>query len=169
MTSETAARPSSLNPRSLVVFAVLLGLPFLVAFLGNLWTDTGAGSWYQEIDKPSWTPPGWVFGPVWSLLYLAMGVAACLVWRASDSIRDAALLLGVWGLQLGLNLAWTYVFFALESPITGVIDIVLLWLAIVATIVLFARRSTVAALLLVPYLLWVTFAAALTIAIWQMN
>jgi translocator protein len=137
----------------------------VVALPGNLWTDTGASSWYEEIEKPARTPPGWVFVPVWTFLYLAMGIAACLVWCASESARDAALPLGVWGLQVTLNLASSFAFFAQESPVVGVDDIVLLWLAIV----LFARKSTAAAALLVPYLLWVTFAGALNIEIARLN
>lgn len=169
MTTDAFARGKALHPSSLLMLVVFLVPPFAVAALGNQWTDTGAGSWYEQLDKPSWTPPGWMFGVVWSALYFLMGVAAWLVWRASPSLQDAWLPLGAWVVQLALNLAWTFVFFEQESPAGGVVDIVLLWLAIVVTIWLFASRSAAAALLLVPYLLWVTYAAALTIQIWRLN
>lgn len=141
-----------------------LGLSLLlvacVALIGGLVTNTGPHSWYSGLDQPSWNPPDWLFGPVWTALYVAMAVAAWLVWRTAGAGP-----LPVYGVQLGLNLAWTLVFFGLESTWGGVVVITALWLAIAATIVTFRRHSTVAAALLVPYLAWVTYAGALNLAI----
>jgi tryptophan-rich sensory protein len=169
MASITYDRKQPFEPKSVLVLLAFLIPPFAVAFIGSQWTDTGPGTWYEDIEKPSWNPPGWVFGPVWTALYLAMAVAAWLVWRSSDSLGDTAVPLTAWTVQLALNLAWTYVFFERESPNAGVVDIVLLWLAILVTILLFVRRSRFAALLLVPYILWVTYAAAITIEIARLN
>jgi tryptophan-rich sensory protein len=140
-----------------------------VAFIGSQWTVTDAGSWYQSIEMPSWNPPGWVFGPVWTLLYIAMAVAAWLVWLKERDGRAVGVPLTVWAVQLLLNLSWTYVFFERQSIAGGVVVIALLWLAIVATIAVFRRCSRPAGWLLAPYLAWVTFAAALNVAIWRLN
>lgn len=147
---------------SLVIFLVAC---FAVAALGSLATSPEIPGWYATLSKPSWTPPSWLFGPVWTTLYAMMAVAAWLVWR-----RDG------WGgaitffiVQLVLNLAWSFIFFKFHSPGLAFIEIVLLWTAIVATTVKFAGVAQTAALLLVPYLLWVTFAAALNFSIWRLN
>jgi tryptophan-rich sensory protein len=169
MASITYDRQRPFAQISVLVLLIFLIPPFAVAFIGSQWTDTGPGTWYEGIEKPAWNPPGWVFAPVWSALYLAMAFAAWVVWRSSESLRHAVPSLGAWSIQLALNLAWTYVFFERESPEAGVVDIALLWLAILLTILLFVRRSRVAALLLVPYILWVTYAAAITIEIARLN
>jgi tryptophan-rich sensory protein len=141
-----------------------------VAFVGSQWTAPNVDSdWYRELAKPSWQPPSWAFAPVWTALYLAMGVAAWRVWLTNRKAGGVAVPLVLWTTQLGLNLAWTYAFFERRSPVSGVVVIVALWLAIVATIVAFAPKSRLAALLMSPYLAWVTFAMALNISIWQMN
>ena len=149
----------------LVVFVALcLG----AAALGSAATVPRIEGWYAALDKPSWTPPDWVFGPVWTVLYLAMAVAAWLVWR-QKGWSGARVPLTLFGVQLALNVAWSWLFFGLRSPGLGFADIILLWMAIVATLVAFWRRSAVAGLLFVPYLAWVTFAAVLNYSIWQMN
>lgn len=147
-----------------VLLAVCLG----AAALGSAATVPRIDDWYAALDKPSWTPPSWVFGPVWTVLYIAMAVAAWLVWRQREShaVRVPLLLFAV---QLALNMAWSWLFFGLMSPALGFADIVLLWIAIAATMAAFWQRSRVAGLLLVPYLAWVTFAAALNYSIWQLN
>ena len=145
----------------LVALAVFLAAPFAVAYIGAQWTVTGAGSWYETLAKPSWNPPGWVFGPVWSTLYLLMGIAGWRIWQARNTTNSAPFALSVWVGQIVLNLGWSYAFFERQSPISGLIVIVALWLAIAATIVLFAKTSKWAALMLVPYIAWVSFATAL--------
>lgn len=126
------------------------------------------GGWYQEIAKPAWTPPGWVFGPVWTVLYAMMGVAAWLVWKR-HGFRGARLALTLFGIQLLLNAAWSWLFFGLRRPDLALVDILLLWGVILATARAFHPLHRTAALLLVPYLVWVGFAAVLNAAIWQLN
>jgi translocator protein len=155
---------SNLN-RSRLALVVLLSLCFSVAGLGGLATAPSIPNWYADLAKPSWTPPGSIFGPVWSVLYLSMAVAAWLVWRQ----HDACLPMTLFGIQLIFNAAWSWLFFGLHSPGAAFVDIILLWLAIVATMVVFWRRSMPAGVLFVPYLLWVAFAAALNCAIWRLN
>lgn len=133
----------------------------------SLVTASSVRDWYPTIAKPTWTPPNGVFGPVWTVLYVAMGVAAWYVWqtRRSPERRVALVLFGV---QLGLNAAWSVIFFGLRAPGPAAVEIVLLWVAIAATIVAFRRIRPIAAALLVPYLAWVSFAAALNVAIWRL-
>ncbi len=126
------------------------------------------GEWYASLNKPSWNPPGWVFGPVWTALYTMMAVAAWLVWRRGGFAAQRRPL--AWFLvQLGLNAAWTPVFFGLQRPDLALVVIVLLWLAIVGTIRAFRPVSRPAAWLLAPYLAWVSFATVLNATLWQMN
>ncbi|MBX3460047.1 MAG: tryptophan-rich sensory protein [Planctomycetes bacterium] len=123
------------------------------------------GEWYAALDKPSFNPPGWVFGPVWTALYLMMGVSAWLVWRRGNAWRALAL----WLVQLALNAAWTPFFFGLHWMGVALCIIIAMWLAILATILAFRRHARAAALLLVPYLLWVSFATVLNAALWHLN
>ena len=138
---------------------------FAVAGLGGLATTPNIPNWYAGLAKPSWTPPGWLFGPVWSVLYLSMAVAAWLVWRKGNAVVPLIL----FAVQLAFNAAWSWLFFGLHNPGAAFVDIVLLWAAIVATTIVFWRRSLVAGLLFVPYLAWVSFAAVLNFAIWRLN
>jgi translocator protein len=148
-----------------LALVVLLILCFAVAGVGGLATAPSIPNWYTGLAKPSWTPPSWVFGPVWSVLYLSMAVAAWLVWRRGDAVVPMVL----FGIQLVFNAAWSWLFFWLHSPGAAFIDIVLLWMAIAVTTVVFWRRSTLAGILFVPYLMWVSFAAVLNFAIWRLN
>jgi len=126
------------------------------------------GEWYASLNKPSWNPPSWVFGPVWTLLYLLMAVAAWLVWRRGGwSARRAALTLYL--VQLGLTAAWSPAFFGVQNPARALAVILALLTAIVATLLAFRPVSRTAALLLVPYLLWVNFATVLNLTLWYLN
>jgi tryptophan-rich sensory protein len=125
-----------------------------------------AASFYAQLSKPSWAPPARVFGPVWSVLYALMGVAAWLVWRSPGSKRLA---LGLFGAQLAVNALWSWLFFAWHRGALAAVDVLALVALIVATIVAFWRTSRLAALLLVPYLVWVSFASVLTWAVWRSN
>ncbi len=154
--------------RDLMALVAALALCFAVAGLGGYWTSLGLGAWYEGLRKPSWTPPNRVFGPVWTALYAAMAVAAWLVWRRRGTHR-VALSLGLFGLQLAMNLAWSGLFFALRSPGLAFGEIVPLWAAILATTVAFGRVSWAAGWLMVPYLLWTSYAAALNLALWRLN
>lgn len=126
------------------------------------------GDWYERLKKPTWRPPNRVFAPVWTVLYVMIAVSGWLVWR-EVGFAGAALPLAVYAIQLVLNAAWTPLFFGLHRPDLGFVAIVLLWLSIVATIVLFTPIHAGAALLLLPYLGWVTFATALNFAVWRLN
>ena len=123
------------------------------------------GDWYASLAKPSWNPPAWIFGPVWTALYLMMAVAAWVVWKRSGW----RLAIRLYFFQLLLNAAWTPIFFGARQIGWAAVEIVVLWLAIVATLAAFLRISKTAGWLLVPYLLWVTFAAFLNFTLWRMN
>lgn len=154
--------------RQLVGLAVSIGVCFAVAAAGSAMTMPSIGTWYAALNKPSWNPPNWVFGPVWAALYLCMAVAAWMVWR-ERGFSAALIPLALYALQLALNCAWSGLFFALHKPWLAFAEIVLLLCAIVATIVSFARVSSPASILLAPYLLWVTFAAILNFTVAKMN
>ncbi|APP85061.1 TspO/MBR family protein [Xanthomonas hortorum] len=144
-----------------------LVLCYLVAALGAT-ASIEAASFYAELQRPAWAPPGWLFGPVWTVLYGMMAVSAWLVWRRGgwNSTHGA---LSLFVLQLGLNGLWSWLFFAWHMGAWAFVDIVALWVALVLTIVAFAKWQRVAAWLLVPYLLWVSLAAALNYSVWQLN
>ena len=133
-----------------------------------MFTARSVGDWYAGLNKPSWTPPSAVFAPVWSALYVMMGVAAWLVWRRGG-LTAVAVPLALFGIQLALNVAWSAIFFGLRRPGWAFVEIVALWALILATVIAFRRISPTAGYLLLPYLAWVTFAAALNLAIWRAN
>ncbi len=151
--------------RQIIGVILFVGLCLAVGFIASTWSP---GEWYQTINKPSWTPPSWVFGPVWTLLYIMMGVAAWLVWR-EFGFSGARIALAVFFSQLALNFLWSYLFFGIQNPGAAFIDLVLLWIAILVTIVLFWNRNRIAGALLLPYLAWVTYAGSLNLGVWVMN
>ncbi len=159
----------SLQVSDIVSLAVAVIIPLVIGGLGGAATAPAIPAWYQGLNKPAWNPPNWVFGPVWTLLYILMGVAAWLVWRQGWDNPQVQGALVIFGVQLLLNLFWSLVFFGLRSPNWAVLEIVVLWGFILVTIVQFYRLEPVAGLLLIPYQLWVTFAAALNAAVWQLN
>jgi tryptophan-rich sensory protein len=158
----------SLVPTNLAELAVG-GLPLAVGAIGSLTTMDGVRTWYPGLAKPPWTPPGGIFGPVWTTLYLMMGVALLQVWRRDRRRPEVQLALGAFAIQLALNGAWSWIFFGRRQIGLAFAEILVLHVAIVATIAAFARVSRPAAWLLVPYLAWVTFAAVLNGAIWRLN
>lgn len=143
----------------------LLVLCALTAAIGGVVTAASLPDWYDGLRKPSFNPPNWVFGPVWTLLYGMMAFAAWRVWRKGSSGLPMAL----WGLQLALNLAWSLIFFGLQRPAAALIDLGLLLAAIAATMVLFHRRDRIAGWMLAPYLAWCGFAFALNFEVWRLN
>ena len=154
--------------REVIALTIALLLCYGAAAAGGMFSAGADGGWYSDLAKPSWTPPSWVFGPVWTALYGMMAVAVWLVWlHRRQQPGDSPMVL--FAVQLALNAAWSPLFFGLHRPGAAFADIVLLWLVLVATVWLFLRRSAIAGLLLVPYLLWVSFAAALNFAIWRLN
>lgn len=153
------------QPRLALGLVVWLAACFLAGSFGAIFMP---GEWYTTLRKPSWNPPAWIFGPVWTALYTVMAVAAWLVWkRGGFAARRGPLALFL--TQLVLNAAWTPLFFGLHQPGLAFAEIVCLWLAIAATLAAFRPLSRTAAWLLAPYLAWVTFAAALNFALWRLN
>ena len=147
---------------------VLLGFVGACALAASMGAVFRPGDWYERLAKPSWRPPNRLFAPVWALLYLSIAVSGWLVWRTSG-FAGAALPLAIYAVQLVLNAAWTPIFFGLHRIGSAFVEIVLLWLAIVATIAVFYPVHPGAAWLMLPYLAWVGFAAALNFAIWRLN
>jgi translocator protein len=148
--------------------AVSIAICFTAAAIGALMTTSALSDWYPRLNKPAWTPPNGVFGPVWTLLYASMGFAAWMVWLQRTS-RNVTPALSIFATQLILNVAWSGLFFGLHSPGAGLLAIVPLWCAIAATIMSFNRAVASAGWILVPYLAWVSFAMALNFEIWRLN
>lgn len=141
----------------------------LAGVVGSVFTVSSIGGWYATLEKPELSPPNWVFGPVWTTLYLLMGVAAFLIWRSGWEKKEVRVALAIFGFQLVLNALWSIVFFGLHNPGWAFVNIVVLWLAILWTMFVFYRMSRPAAYLLLPYILWVSFAAYLNYSIWMLN
>jgi translocator protein len=150
---------------SLMPFIVVC---FAAASVGSFITNTSVNTWYAQLRKPDWTPPNWIFGPVWTTQYVLMAVSAWLVWRTTEwSVAKSALIL--FGIQVALNTLWTLLFFGLREVRLAFVEIMLLWMMVVATVVSFLPLSRLAAWLLLPYLLWIGFASYLNFRIWQIN
>ena len=137
--------------------------------IGSVFTTPAIPTWYAALQKPAFTPPNWLFAPAWITLYLLMGIAAFLVWRVGLGNRRVRTALVIFLVQLALNSLWSVVFFGMQSPLYGVIVIAILWLMILLTILKFSRIAAAAAWLLMPYILWVSFASALNISILILN
>lgn len=154
---------------SFVKLVIAITIPVLIGGASGFFTVSGVESWYQTIQKPSWNPPNWVFGPVWTTLYVMMGIALWLVWK-EDTSKELKLIAGIlFAAQLTLNFFWSFIFFKLEQPGFAFLEILFMWVAILATIFAFAQVNKRAAWLLVPYISWVSFAAMLNFTIWRMN
>jgi benzodiazapine receptor len=137
--------------------------------VGSIFTTPAIPTWYATLEKPFFTPPNWLFAPAWVTLYVLMAVAAFLVWRKGLSEEGVKPALVIFLVQLVINAFWSVAFFGLKSPVAGVVVIVVLWIAILFTILKFFRLSAAAGSLLLPYILWVSFAAALNISLWILN
>ncbi|MGQ9455734.1 MAG: TspO/MBR family protein [Armatimonadota bacterium] len=140
-----------------------------VGVVGSVFTSRSVANWYALLRKPNFNPPNYVFAPVWTVLYLLMGISAALIWHKGLCAKGVRIALLVFLLQLGLNVAWSMIFFGLRSPGAAFLELVLLWLVVFATLILFYRISVCAGLLLVPYILWISFAAVLNYSIWRLN
>lgn len=141
----------------------------LAGIIGSVFTTPSIAGWYASLVKPALNPPAWVFGPVWTTLFALMGIAAFLVWRKGLDRKDVKIALVLFVGQLVLNALWSIIFFGLRGPGGALIEIVFLWLAILAMIIAFAKISKTAAWLLMPYILWVSFAGYLNYSIWMLN
>lgn len=146
---------------------ISLAIPQAVGGLGAIFTAPAVRTWYQTLNKPSWNPPDWLFAPAWTILYVLMGIACFLVWKSKSPFRKR--LLTVYGLQLFMNGLWSPAFFGLQNPLLGLLIIIPLWVLILVCILQFRKASDTASILMIPYLLWVTFAASLNSAIWWLN
>ena len=136
--------------------------------LGAIATTPEIDGWYKTLLKPSWNPPAAVFGPVWTTLFIMMGVAVWLVWK-KPGFRTAKLAMAMFAFQLALNVAWSWIFFRLHEPGWAFVEIVTLWLSIAATAALFLKHRKLAGLLMLPYLAWVSFASVLNFTLWRLN
>jgi tryptophan-rich sensory protein len=152
--------------RTVLPWLLWVLLALAAALPGSAWPP---GDWYESLAKPAWTPPGSAFPIVWTTLYVLMGTAAWLVWRRPKETPGRRVALTAFVVQLALNATWTPVFFGMHAMLAALAVIVVLWLAILATLLAFRRVSLLAAGLLVPYLLWVTLATALNFEIWRLN
>ena len=159
--------PSFTKQKQIIGLAGWLIVSFIAAAIGGA-ASIQAGPFYTQLIRPDWAPPPWIFGPVWTALYALMGVAAWLVWRVGG-FRAAQSALTLFLAQLALNALWSWLFFAWHRGALAFVDILLLWALIIATLIAFWRIRALAGALLVPYLLWVSFATALNHAVWKLN
>lgn len=148
---------------------IALIIPQLAGIIGSYFTTSAITTWYTTLERPTITPPNWVFGPTWILLYVLMGIALFLVWRKGLQAPGVRIALILFGLQLILNTVWSVIFFGLHNPGAALMEIALLWCAIIATMIAFVRVSKPAVWLLVPYIAWVSFAAYLNYSFWVLN
>jgi tryptophan-rich sensory protein len=146
-----------------LVISILI--PFLASAIGGLFTARSVSTWYVTLIKPSFNPPSWVFGPVWTILYLMMGIALYLVWIKKKEVKAFI----AFGTQMFLNVLWSVLFFGLQKPLYAFVEIILLWIAILFTIIYFYRINKTSAYLLIPYISWVSFAAFLNFFIYILN
>ena len=150
-----------------LIIAILI--PLVVGFTSGFFTAGNVTGWYQTIQKPSWNPPSWIFGPVWTTLYILIGIALFLVWRSdvAESVKNTAIIL--FAVQLVFNFFWSLIFFEMHEPGWAFAEIVVMWVLILLTIFSFGKVSSLAAWLLVPYISWVSFASILNYTIWRLN
>ncbi|QBI52243.1 TspO/MBR family protein [Streptomonospora litoralis] len=165
--ADTAIRRPPPVGRSLLGLALFAAAAAAAALIG-VFAATGTAAEYAQLRQPAWAPPSWVFGPVWTVLYVLIALAGWQVWRRRGW-SGARAALALYGVQLVLNAAWTPLFFAADLRALAFVDIVALVVVLTATIAAFRRASGVAAVLLVPYWAWTVFAAALNLAVWQLN
>jgi tryptophan-rich sensory protein len=158
-----------LSMNNTVKLIIAVAIPLLVGFSAGFFTVTGVGSWYQSINKPSWNPPNWIFGPVWTMLYILMGIALFLVWKSDAPAPHKKMAITLFAIQMALNFFWSFIFFNQRQVGWALAEIMALWLIIVFTIFSFTSINKVAAWLLVPYISWVSFATLLNYTIWKLN
>lgn len=141
----------------------------MAGIIGSFFTASSVSNWYLTLPKPFLSPPSWVFGPVWTLLYFLMGVAAFLIWQKGLEKKEVKIALTFFAIQLFFNTLWSIIFFGLHNPFLAFIEIIILWISILATIIYFYKISRVTLYLLLPYILWVSFAGYLNFSIWQLS
>ena len=152
----------------IIKLIISIVIPFIASLIGSLFTSSAIPTWYAALNKPSFNPPNWIFGPVWTVLYILMGISLYLIWVKPFS-KKVKYALDIFGIQLVLNIMWSFLFFYSRNPLFAFIEIIFLWLFILYTIFLFYRISKPSAYLLVPYALWVSFASNLNYYFWILN
>jgi len=151
-----------------LIISVLI--PLAVGFVGSFFTSDAIGNWYAGLEKPSFNPPSWLFAPAWTILYILIGISFYIVWKEGlEDLKNKNIVIGVYSVQLFLNLLWSILFFGLRNPLWALIEIIVLWFVILLNIVVFYRVRKEAGILLVPYLLWVSFASILNYYIFILN
>ncbi|MCK9203366.1 MAG: tryptophan-rich sensory protein [Bacteroidales bacterium] len=153
---------------TVITFIICLAIPLVVGSISGIAAMAGVKTWYAELVKPSFNPPNYLFGPVWTALYLLMGISLFLIWQSPAGIMRIQAL-WIFAIQLILNFAWSFIFFYFRQAGWAFFEIILIWICIVAMLVIFYRVSKPAAFLQIPYLLWVTFASALNGSVWLLN
>lgn len=154
--------------RPIVKLIIAIAIPVVTGLIASWFTSQSVGTWFTTLNRPSFAPPNWVFGPVWTLLYVLMGISLYIIWRRPESIQKEKALF-IFGLQLTCNFLWSFFFFYMRRPSFALVDIIVLWILIIIMIVRFYRLSPTAGLLNIPYLLWVSFALALNYQYWKLN
>lgn len=154
---------------NIVKLVISILASFAAGGIGSLFTFKSIPSWYAELKKPRYTPPNWLFGPVWTTLYIMMGISVFLVWRSGLTMNGVLLAFTLFWIQLVINAFWSIIFFGIKSKGGGVITIIVLWFLILATIIASFQVSVWAGALLIPYIVWVSIASYLNIGIWLLN
>lgn len=154
------------NPIKLIISLVICQL---AGIIGSLFTMSKIPTWYMTISKPELAPPNWIFGPVWTTLFILMGIALYLVWKQGTNRKDVKIALYIFGTQLILNVLWSIIFFGLENPGSAFVEIISLWISILLSIIYFYKINKTAGYLLIPYIAWVSFASYINFMIWWLN
>jgi translocator protein len=160
---------SSFSFREIPKLIISIVIVFLAGAVGTVYTLKEITTWYVSLTKPSWTPPNWAFGPIWSTLYVLMGISLFLVWRKGLDRKDVRIAILVFAVQLVLNVIWSLVFFATHNIFGGLVLVILLWISILVNIIVFYRISKPAGLILLPYLIWVSIASYLNYSVFILN
>ncbi len=148
---------------------ISIAIPLLIGGIAGFFTSTGVNTWYAVANKPSFNPPNWIFAPVWTALYILMGIAFYMVWKSETNKAAKQTAIILYAIQLTLNFAWSFIFFYARQPGWAFIEIVIMWIMILLAIIWFGKISALAAWLLVPYICWVSFATVLNFYIWKLN
>lgn len=155
------------NMNKWIKLAACIGICLAIGIIGSVFTMSSIPIWYESLKKPSFAPPNWAFGPVWTTLYILMGISLYLVLK--KEVKNVKTQLIIFGVQLTLNVIWSFLFFGLQNPFYAFIEIILLWIAILFTSISFYRISKKASMLLIPYIVWVSFASILNYYVWILN
>jgi benzodiazapine receptor len=153
---------------NIVGLITCLAIPLAIGTISGIATATSIKGWYAALDKPAFNPPNFIFGPVWTLLYILMGISLYIIWR-SERTNERTNALRIFGIQLVLNFAWSFIFFYFHQVFIALLEIVMIWVGVLLMIIIFRKVSRTAAYLQIPYLMWVSFASLLNAAIWILN